>query len=80
MALPENELNALWRRSGGRCECTENCHSTWNRCNAELKAGQWHAHHVRSVAAGGADTAANTKALCIPCHERTRSYGANLTR
>ncbi len=80
MALPDNELNALWRRAGGRCECTENCHTRWNRCNLPLQAGQWHVHHVVSVEAGGADTAANTKALCIPCHRNTRSYGTNLTR
>jgi len=37
--------------------------------------GKWHAHHVTSVAAGGADTLANAEALCIPCHEQTRSFG-----
>lgn len=80
MTLSQDELNKLWRRAGGRCECTMNCHSKTNRCGVELKSGQWHVHHVLSVAAGGPDTAANTMALCIPCHERTRNYGTNLTR
>ena len=80
MALPDSEVNILWRRAGGRCECTQNCHNLFNRCNKELQAGQWHIHHVRSVEAGGPDTAANTLALCIPCHEQTRNYGRNLTR
>ena len=87
MEPTENDLNMasqelqnqLWYRSGGRCECTSNCHSEWNRCNAPLANG-WHVHHVKSVVAGGADSAANTLALCIPCHENTRSYGRNLTR
>jgi hypothetical protein len=73
-------INQLWRRSGGHCECTSNCHTPQNPCGTPLLAGQWHIHHVTSVAAGGADTTANTLALCIPCHEETRSYGRNLTR
>lgn len=79
--LNDEELNKLWRRAGGRCECTLQCatHKGY-RCNVPLASGKWHIHHVVSQAAGGADTSANTQALCIPCHENTRSYGRNLTR
>jgi 5-methylcytosine-specific restriction endonuclease McrA len=80
MSVSQDLINALWRRSGGRCECASNCHSPNARCNVTLRDGQWHVHHVKSVAAGGADTLTNTLALCIPCHENTRSYGRNLTR
>ena len=80
MALPQDELNKLWRRSGGRCECTTNCHTLSHPWGVELKADQWHAYLVLSVKASGADTAANALALCLPCHQGARTFGANLMR
>lgn len=77
MAFSQETISQIWRRAGGRCECTRNCRAHSGRCGAELRAGQWHAHHVQSQNAGGADTLANGQALCIPCHENTRSYGAH---
>ena len=80
VALPQNELNKLWRRSGGHCECTTNCHTLSHPCGVELKADQWHAHLVRSVKECGAYTGANSLALCLPCHHGVRTFGANLMR
>jgi len=75
MAFPQSVIDALWKRCGGLCECQRTTHSHTGRCNARLSDGKWHAHHVVSVAAGGADTLANAEALCVPCHEKTLSYG-----
>jgi 5-methylcytosine-specific restriction endonuclease McrA len=73
MAFPQSVTDAAWRRSGGKCECTRaGCKHT-GRCNTTLT--KWHAHHVVSQNAGGADTLANCEALCVPCHENTASYG-----
>ena len=71
MAFSQETLNAAWRSAGGKCE----------RCNKELdpenkKSGmKWHAHHRTSVDAGGSDGVSNCEILCVPCHEKTYSYG-----
>jgi 5-methylcytosine-specific restriction endonuclease McrA len=75
MAFPQSVIDDLWRRAAMRCECTRTTHDHSGRCTRPLSAGQWHAHHVTSVAAGGSDTLANGEALCVPCHEKTRSFG-----
>lgn len=76
MAFSKEVTDAAWRRAGGKCECTRKCsHHTGRRCNAPLTAGKWHAHHITAAAAGGSDTLSNCEALCIPCHENTRTYG-----
>lgn len=36
-------------------------------------------HHKQSQVAGGADTAYNGSFLCTFCHQKTNSYGVNLT-
>jgi 5-methylcytosine-specific restriction endonuclease McrA len=78
MAFSKDVTDKAWTRAGGKCECTRSCRShAPARCNAPLLSGKWHAHHILSVSAGGADTLANCEALCIPCHENTRSYGAH---
>ncbi len=78
MAFSKEVLDQLWYRAGGKCECTRQCrpHAGY-RCNAPLTERQWNGHHVVSQNAGGADTLNNGEALCIPCHENTRSYGAH---
>lgn len=40
-----------------------------------LVPGQWHAHHRIAEAAGGDDTLSNCEVLCIPCHQKTATYG-----
>ena len=75
MAFPQTVIESVWRRSGGQCECTRTGCGHQGRCNHTLSAGQWHAHHVVADSAGGADTLNNCEALCIACHQNTRSYG-----
>lgn len=76
--FPQSVIDAVWQRAKGRCECTENCHSSSNRCNKILDpknaaSGQeWHAHHINS---DGEPILSNCKILCIKCHENTKSYG-----
>jgi HNH endonuclease len=76
MAFSQAVKDAAYRRAGGRCECTmNNCrtHRAGVRCNAQLT--RWHAHHKHSVVAGGSDDLSNYLAMCVPCHENTRTYG-----
>lgn len=77
MAFSQETTSAAWRRAGGQCECTrKTCsHHAGRRCQNPLEAHKWHAHHKTAVASGGDDTLANCEALCIPCHENTRTYG-----
>ena len=75
MAFPQSVIDALWRRCGGQCECRRIICGHTGRCNRRLTAHNWHAHHVVSVDAGGADTLSNAEALCVPCHQKTQSFG-----
>ncbi len=74
MAFSQETRAAAFRRAGGKCECTmRNCgHS--GRCNKPLSS-DWHAHHLHSQAAGGPDSLSNCLAMCVACHENTRTYG-----
>lgn len=80
MAFSEAVKQQAYKRSGGRCECTRqhlgalNAPHHGGRCPSLLLYG-WHAHHKVSVLAGGSDTLSNCEALCVRCHELTRSYG-----
>ena len=75
MAFSQQVKDDAYRRANGRCECTRAmCGHPYGRCNVDLRVG-WHAHHRVSQAAGGADTLTNCEALCVPCHQNTRSYG-----
>ena len=74
MPFSDHVKNAAYRRAGGTCQCRRSICGHRGRCNKSLANG-WHAHHVTSVAAGGADTLANCEALCVACHQNTRSYG-----
>jgi 5-methylcytosine-specific restriction endonuclease McrA len=66
MAFSDETRRLILARAGGKCE----------RCGTLLRDGQWHAHHRTSVDAGGSDVPSNGQALCIPCHQGTRTYGA----
>ncbi len=75
MAFPQSVIDEVWKRSGGKCECTlVSCGHT-GRCSETLTAHNWHAHHQVSVKSGGSDTLSNCQALCVPCHKNTGSYG-----
>jgi 5-methylcytosine-specific restriction endonuclease McrA len=75
MAFSEEVKAQAYRRAGGKCECRRATCGHAGRCNKDLSRG-WEAHHILSVAAGGTDGLSNCEALCIPCHENTKSYGA----
>jgi 5-methylcytosine-specific restriction endonuclease McrA len=76
MAFSQETKAAAVTRAGFRCECRRLMHfHIGGRCNAPLVAGSYHVHHVTSLLAGGSDSLSNAEALCIPCHEKTDSYG-----
>lgn len=76
MAFPESVIAAVWKQSGGKCECTRiSCRHHTGRCGVVLTAHNWHAHHKTAVAVGGDDSLSNCEALCIRCHQSTSSYG-----
>lgn len=78
--FPDNVVDAAFRRSGGRCECTRITCDHITRCSAKLikdrrgyeGPGGWEAHHKNS---SGPSTLSNCEILCIRCHKNTRSYG-----
>ena len=74
MAISDATRQALFQRAGGRCECTMRVcthHTAGRRCPVKLTSG-WHAHHKT---AGGPDTLSNLMAMCVRCHQNTRTYG-----
>lgn len=74
MAISEETRRQLYRRAGGKCECTMNNCTHVGRCNKDL-GSNWEAHHRTSVAAGGSDALSNLIAMCVICHKNTRTYG-----
>ena len=82
MAFSESVKDQAFTRSGGRCECNRQhldldaphhdgrCPNTFTR-----HGGQWEAHHIVSVSAGGSDSLSNCEVLCLACHSLTRTYG-----
>lgn len=76
MAFAQGVKDQALKDAGYRCQCTRQCpHHSGRRCNATLTQGNWEAHHIVSLDAGGADTLSNCEALCIRCHTNTLSYG-----
>ncbi len=78
MAVTKETRLALYRRAGGRCECTMRVCShhrpilgVARRCRHKLR-GAWEAHH-RSTR--GPDNLGNLIAMCVTCHKNTRTYG-----
>ncbi|HED38378.1 MAG TPA: HNH endonuclease [Ignavibacteria bacterium] len=77
MSISQSIKSDLYKRAGGRCECTMSVCGDHNgrRCSRGLSAGYWDAHHKTSVAAGGLDVLSNLTAMCATCHKNTRTYG-----
>ena len=46
MAISETTKQALYRRAGGKCECTMKVCGHSGRCNKGLTPGYWDAHHL----------------------------------
>jgi hypothetical protein len=74
MAFSEATRAEAKRLAGGRCQCEMSVCGHRGKCGDPL-GNNWHAHHRTSVAAGGSDALSNCQPMCIPCHERTRTYG-----
>ncbi len=75
MAFNDSDRQAAYRRAGGMCECKmATCNHILGRCYSTL-GSDWELHHQHSQAAGGSDALSNGIAMCIPCHQRTRTYG-----
>jgi len=75
MTVSQETKKALYKRAGGRCECTMRVcdhHRASSRCPRSLVSGYWDAHH-RS--ANGPDTLGNLIAMCATCHKNTSTYG-----
>lgn len=73
MGISQTIKDELYKRAGGRCECTmQSCDHSGKRCTRGLSAGYWDAHHRT---AGGPDILSNLIAMCATCHKNTRTYG-----
>jgi len=75
MAISQELRAELYKRAGGKCECTMSVcshHGAGQRCPHSLVAGSWEAHHKT---AGGPDTLSNLIAMCATCHKNTGTYG-----
>lgn len=71
-SLTQQMRDDLYRRAGGRCECTMlRCTHHAGRCPAALR-GPWEAHRLN---AGGQYVLSNLLAMCQTCHRNTPSYG-----
>lgn len=76
MPFSDSVKNAALTRARFMCECNRMClHHLGRRCGALLLPGFWEAHHIVAESVGGSDTIANCEALCLSCHQNTRSYG-----
>jgi 5-methylcytosine-specific restriction endonuclease McrA len=76
MAFSESTKDAAFRRSGGQCECRRSSHGHWTgRCSTKITRHGAEYHHVVSQDAGGSDGLENCEALCVSCHQKTKSYG-----
>jgi hypothetical protein len=76
MAISQETRSALYKRAGGRCECTMRVcdHPAGQRCTRSLVTGYWDAHHRSAT---GGDTLSNLIAICATCHKNTRTYGSS---
>lgn len=75
MAISQSTKAELYRRAGGRCECTMSvCDHKGRRCPRGLSAGYWDAHHKSR---NGGDGLSNLVAMCATCHKNTRTYGVS---
>lgn len=73
MAFSMKTKDKIFQAAHGHCE----------RCDKQLthdnhkkgERGAWEAHHRTAASKGGSDAPSNGEALCIACHEKTRSFG-----
>ncbi len=75
MTISEETKKELYRRAGGRCECTMRIcshHRAGSRCPHSLTPGYWDAHRKN---ANGPYVLSNLIAMCATCHKNTRTYG-----
>jgi len=72
MAVSEETKKELYKRAGGRCECTMGVCGHNGRCPRSLVPDYWDAHHLN---ANGPNTPGNLIAMCATCHKNTRTYG-----
>ncbi|MHC4072779.1 MAG: HNH endonuclease [Planctomycetota bacterium] len=77
MAFTDSVKDSAFRRSGGQCECKRTTHGHIGRCLSIITRHVAEYHHVVSEAAGGSDGLENCEALCVTCHQKTKSYGAH---
>ena len=70
MAFPQSVIDQVWRRSGGKCECTQSFCGHQGRCSKILTEHNWHVHNKTSVASGGDATLSNCKAICMECNQK----------
>ena len=61
----------VYKRAGGRCECTMKSCGHTGRCTAMLR-GEWEVHRLT---AGGEYVLSNVIGMCQECHRNTPSYG-----
>jgi hypothetical protein len=74
MAFSRDTLMAAFRRSEGRCECTNERCEHGGRCQAQFEwtgrtmsdPREWEAHRLHE----GDDSLENCALLCIPCRNR----------
>jgi len=84
----ETDILIRFHALGRRCECTgctaglfghvERCSATFAYADRspEGSTSGWHADHANGDASD--NRAANLRILCVPCHEKTPSYGRGL--
>lgn len=84
MDFSESTKDEAYKRSGGRCECHREHTNKINaphysgRCASTFsRHGNWHAHHKIAVKSGGDNTLSNCEAICVKCHELTKTFGAS---
>ena len=77
MAFSESVKDAAFRRSGGQCECRRTTHRRIGRCGTNITRYGAEYHHIVSQNAGGSDGLDNCEALCVTCHQQTKSYGVH---
>lgn len=83
-AFDDLTVKKAFKRSGGRCECTNTSCGHTGQCSARFAFDDratsddesgWQAHHIKAQADGGSDAGSNGRILCVPCHKNTESFG-----
>ena len=80
MPFPDFVIREALLRSRFQCECRRStCGHTRgyysDRCVTKITGGNFHAHHIIAESKNGPDNLVNCQILCVPCHQKTDSYG-----